>query len=321
MMRILQRKIAMAFGKWRDEAAAMARQAYMLGGAVRRLLHRMLSMAWEKWQYEAAEMKRRVFCRSFKRSHLRGPTIVDGSHFLGAEVLRILQLHPTCELFNIKLVVIVRVELEHHRSHLIEVEGQVLLADALQAHLELRDRENVVATVVLAIEAHVTFSVEEREALVCELVCRHFAGALLLRHEPCNEFTALDNLGLGSWVEFHVLHHNLQLRCIELKAEPLEDEVHLILADRATLVLVNVVEDLFHLLNQERVVPVSIELFDHLLRGLLLKREGLHAILHGHHHTEHRESAVLLLVAHHAVDHAAVAHGFDGSAHDAELDH
>jgi hypothetical protein len=39
----------------------MRRQAFMMGGAVRRMVHRKLSMAFEKWQFEAAEAKRQQF--------------------------------------------------------------------------------------------------------------------------------------------------------------------------------------------------------------------------------------------------------------------
>ena len=38
-------------------AAALARQQYMVAGAMKRITQRHLSMAFEKWQYEAAELK------------------------------------------------------------------------------------------------------------------------------------------------------------------------------------------------------------------------------------------------------------------------
>ena len=57
-MRRITRKLPIAMCKWREVAAEMARQQYMMGGAVRRMIHLQLSMAWEKWQYEAAEGKR-----------------------------------------------------------------------------------------------------------------------------------------------------------------------------------------------------------------------------------------------------------------------
>ena len=38
----------------------MAREKYLLAGAVKRLMQRQLSMAWEKWQAEAAQMKHEV---------------------------------------------------------------------------------------------------------------------------------------------------------------------------------------------------------------------------------------------------------------------
>ena len=51
----------MAFEKWQHEARAMAREKYMLSGAVQRMLKRQLSMAFEKWQFEAAAMAREKF--------------------------------------------------------------------------------------------------------------------------------------------------------------------------------------------------------------------------------------------------------------------
>ena len=50
LMRWITRKLSMAMGKWREVAAEMARQQYMImmGGAVRRMIYRKLSMAFEK---------------------------------------------------------------------------------------------------------------------------------------------------------------------------------------------------------------------------------------------------------------------------------
>ena len=91
---MLNRKLSMAWEKWQFTAAEMARQQFLLagalnrmlkradvagwekwqqvyadlkfangmgGGAIRRMLNRKLSMAWEKWQFTAAEMARQQF--------------------------------------------------------------------------------------------------------------------------------------------------------------------------------------------------------------------------------------------------------------------
>ena len=54
----MNRKLSMAFEKWQFTAAEMARQQFLLAGAMNRMLKRQLSMAFEKWQYEAKEMAR-----------------------------------------------------------------------------------------------------------------------------------------------------------------------------------------------------------------------------------------------------------------------
>ena len=46
--RVLSRKRSMAFEKWQYEAAAMAREKYLLNGALTRMRLRKLSMAFEQ---------------------------------------------------------------------------------------------------------------------------------------------------------------------------------------------------------------------------------------------------------------------------------
>ena len=58
--RMLKRKLSMAFEKWQFTAAALAREKFLLGGALKRLVLRKLSMAWEQWQFVAAELKHQV---------------------------------------------------------------------------------------------------------------------------------------------------------------------------------------------------------------------------------------------------------------------
>merc|ERR1712086_689034 len=47
----------MAWEKWQFTAAEMARQQFMLAGALNRMLKRKMSQAWEKWQATYAEGK------------------------------------------------------------------------------------------------------------------------------------------------------------------------------------------------------------------------------------------------------------------------
>ena len=73
MIRMLKRQLSMAFEKWQDEAAQMAREKYMLAGAVKRMLMRQLSMAFEKWQFTANQMAREKYmlAGAMKRMLLR----------------------------------------------------------------------------------------------------------------------------------------------------------------------------------------------------------------------------------------------------------
>ena len=43
-------QVSMAFEKWQFESTAMAREKFLLAGAVKRMLMRQLSLAWEQWQ-------------------------------------------------------------------------------------------------------------------------------------------------------------------------------------------------------------------------------------------------------------------------------
>ena len=50
-----------AWEKWQQVYADLKFANRMGGGAIRRMLNRKLSMAWEKWQFTAAEMARQQF--------------------------------------------------------------------------------------------------------------------------------------------------------------------------------------------------------------------------------------------------------------------
>merc|ERR1712166_1600330 len=53
----MNRKLSMAWEKWQFEAAEMARQQFLLAGALNRMLKRAMSAAWEKWQQVYADLK------------------------------------------------------------------------------------------------------------------------------------------------------------------------------------------------------------------------------------------------------------------------
>jgi protein SFI1 len=56
--RLLKRQMSAAWEKWQQVYADLKFANRMGGGAIRRMLNRKLSMAWEKWQFEAAESQR-----------------------------------------------------------------------------------------------------------------------------------------------------------------------------------------------------------------------------------------------------------------------
>merc|ERR1711865_589995 len=59
--RMLKRKMSQGWEKWQQVYVDLKFANRMGGGAIRRMLNRKLSMAWEKWQFTAAEMARQQF--------------------------------------------------------------------------------------------------------------------------------------------------------------------------------------------------------------------------------------------------------------------
>merc|ERR1719162_871570 len=59
--RMLKRQMSRAWEKWQQVYADLKFLNRMGGGAIRRMMNRKLSMAWEKWQFTAAEMARQQF--------------------------------------------------------------------------------------------------------------------------------------------------------------------------------------------------------------------------------------------------------------------
>ena len=63
-MKLLQRKMTMAWTKWRSEAQKLAAERYAVAGTITRMLKRQLSMAFEKWQAEAASLAKEKYALS-----------------------------------------------------------------------------------------------------------------------------------------------------------------------------------------------------------------------------------------------------------------
>ena len=82
-MQLVHGKLAAALGTWCEVSVSQKEQARLVGGGIRRLLNRRLTMAWNKWRSSAAEMKQQEMIKrqTSLKSVFAGPKFISKADF------------------------------------------------------------------------------------------------------------------------------------------------------------------------------------------------------------------------------------------------